>query len=170
MRGQSCLESARSCCYSLNISMWLSHDCAVPVKKAWEEQGRVEGGAAVETAVSLVADVFCMPAYVCPIGCCSALSTAAAVVKNYLFSLCSLSLHFSAASLPINNCLGIISVDHTCQLVRLQGHRFLQFIAAVFMSSQSITFCSIELRGVKVTSLSWLRSPFGPSLSISRIT
>ncbi len=26
--------------YSLNISMWLSHDCAVPVKKAWEEQGR----------------------------------------------------------------------------------------------------------------------------------
>ncbi len=27
--------------YSLNISMWLSHDCAVPVKKAWEEQGWV---------------------------------------------------------------------------------------------------------------------------------
>lgn len=43
----------------------------------------MEGGAAVETAPSLVAGVLCVPAKVCPIGRSLALSTAAAVVKNY---------------------------------------------------------------------------------------
>lgn len=73
---RSCLEFL----YSLNISMWLSHDCEKIL--GGTRTGSVEGGAAVETALSLVGDFLCVSAKVCPIGWSLALSTEAAVVKN----------------------------------------------------------------------------------------
>lgn len=98
----------------------------------------MEGGAAVETALSLVGDVLCVPAKVCPIGWSFALSTAAAVVKNYPLSLCPVSA-FPTSSLHINNCLGIIGVDHMCQPVRFQGHCFSQYIEASCQVSQLLS-------------------------------
>lgn len=71
--------------YSLNISMWLSHDCEKIL--GGTRTGSVKGGAAVETALSLVACVLCVAAKVCLIGWSLALSTAAAVVKHYPPSL-----------------------------------------------------------------------------------
>lgn len=53
----------------------------------------MEGGAAVESAVSLVDNVLCVPVKVCPIGCSLAFSAAAVVVKSCpLLSLPCLSL------------------------------------------------------------------------------
>lgn len=73
----------------------------------------MEGGAAVESALSLADDVPCVPVKVCPIGWSLALSTAAAVVKNCPPPLSlSVSLFPTSSSLHINNCLGII--DHMC--------------------------------------------------------
>lgn len=79
--------------------------------------GSVEGGAAMETAPLLVDHVLCVPAKVCLIGWSLAFSKAAVVVKNYPLSFCPVSPFFNS-SLHINNCLGIICVDHMCQPYR----------------------------------------------------
>lgn len=71
---------------------WLC--CASEKSLGGTRTGSVEGGAALETALSLACDVLCLPAKVCAIGCSLALSTAAAVVKNYPFSCCLVSPFF----------------------------------------------------------------------------
>ncbi|CAB1456403.1 unnamed protein product [Pleuronectes platessa] len=110
--------------YSLNINMWLSHDCAVPVEKEKKKNlggtrtGSVEGGAAVETALSLVVSLF------------------------------------PDSSPHINDCLGVIGVDHVP--VPPQGHHCSQYTAAGFLSTrQHARTCRREVseeddnRGIK---------------------
>ena len=145
--------STRSCgeselLYSLNISMWLSHDCEQIQKGTGT--GSVEGGAAVETALSLVIYLLCVPARLCPIGCSRALGTAAAVVKSHPPSLFLPCLFFPTSSLHINNCLGIISADHTrasrCNFKDTAFHRILQHDSCQVSQLLSAPWSSGELK------------------------
>lgn len=119
--------------------MWLSHDCAVPSeKKGKKKKGKSLGGGNKD-GLCVREELLCkrhrhwaaaysLPAKVSPIGCGSASSTAAAVVKNCLSSFPpspSLSL-FPASSPHINNCLGITGVDHTCHFKDVAFHCILQ--------------------------------------------